>query len=280
MFGYVKVNKPELKIREFDRYKSYYCGLCQVLKKEYGLFGQLSLNYDITFLIIVLSALYECEDKVVMGRCKTHPVKKIPKRTNEITEYAAAMNVLLTYYHLDDNWKDEKDFKSLAYKEIIRRGVVKAAGLYPKQASIIKKQLKKLSGLEKKGCTNIDELASCFGTLMAGLFAYRQDVFAENLKYFGFYLGKFIYIMDAYDDVEKDIKNNSFNPLKDMKDNEDFHDFVRNALNIIMADCCSAFEMLPVIQDEGIIKNILYAGVWQRYNVIYDAAKTRREDND
>ncbi|MGN0481079.1 MAG: DUF5685 family protein, partial [Lachnospiraceae bacterium] len=72
-----------------------------------------------------------------------------------------------------------------------------------------------------------------------------------------------------------ELKNNSFKPLKGMKDNEDFHDFVRNARNIIMAECCSAFEMLPVIQDEGIIKNILYAGVWSRYNEIYDKVNNK-----
>lgn len=269
MFGYVKVNKPELKIRDFDRYKSYYCGLCQVLKNEYGLLGQLSLNYDITFLVIVLSALYECEDTVVMAHCKTHPVKKIPKRINEITEYAAAMNVLLTYYHLDDNWQDERDVKSLAYKEALHSKAVKAAKKYPTQARIIKKQLRALAELEKAKCNNIDELAACFGKLMGGLFLYKKDAFEEHLYNMGYALGKFIYIMDAYDDLDKDIKNNSFNPLKDMKADENFNEFIANALNIIMAECCNSFEMLPVIRDEEIIKNILYAGVWQRFNVIY-----------
>lgn len=279
MFGYVKVNKPELKVKEFDKYKSYYCGLCQVLKKEYGLLGQLSLNYDITFLIIVLSALYECDDNVINAHCKTHPVKKIPKITNEITEYAAAMNVLLTYYHLDDNWKDEKDIKSLAYKEALHSKAVKAAKRYPAQAKLIKKQLFELTKLEKNNCNNIDELAACFGRLMAGLFAYRNDIFKEHLYNMGFNLGKFVYIMDAYDDLQKDINNNAFNPLISMKDDDNFHEFIRMALNIIMADCSNAFEMLPIIKDEELIKNILYAGVWQRYNTIYGEV-IKENDND
>lgn len=279
MFGYVKVNKPELKIKDFDRYKSYYCGLCQVLKEEYGLLGQLSLNYDITFLVVVLSALYECEDKVLLKHCKTHPLKKIPKRINEITEYAAAMNVLLTYFHLEDNWQDERDAKSLAYKEALHSKAVKAAKNYPAQAKLIKKQLRSLAELEKSNCANIDELAACFGKLMAGLFLYKKDPFEEHLYNMGFALGKFIYIMDAYDDLEKDIKSGAFNPLKAMKADENYHDFIRLALNNIMAECSSAFEMLPIIQDEEIIKNILYAGVWQRYNVIYSEF-VKEKNND
>ncbi len=270
MFGYVKINKPELKIKEYDRYKSYYCGLCHILKKEYGTLGQLSLNYDITFLIIVLSALYECRDTVVTGRCKSSPVKPVSKRINEMTEYAAAMNILLTYYHCDDNWRDERSKVSLIYRETLHGSAVKAAKRYPVQAAGIRRELRRLTKLERDGTANIDELAACFGRLMAGLFAYRRDDFYEHLYQMGFALGKFIYIMDAYEDLEKDIAHDSFNPFKEIRNDTGFDEFIRNALNIIMAECIGEFEMLPVIQDEEIIRNILYAGVWQRYNKIFD----------
>lgn len=274
MFGYVKINKPELKVREYEQYKSYYCGLCHTLKKEYGTVGQMTLNYDMTFLILVLSSLYECKDTVLSGRCKSSPIKPVQKRKNEITDYAAAMNIFLTYYHFDDDWRDERNKLSLAYREALHSKAVRAAKRYPRQAAVIKRELQNLSRMEKDGTANIDELAACFGRLMAGLFLYKKDEFAVHLYNMGFALGKFIYIMDAYDDLEKDLDSGAFNPFRGMNTDDGFDAFVENALNIIMAECINAYEMLPAIKDEEIIRNILYAGVWQRYNQIFNKHNT------
>lgn len=267
MFGYVKVNKPELKVREYDRYKSFYCGLCHVLKDRYGWLGQMTLSYDVTFLVLVLSALYECEEEVVNARCKTHAIKPQCKRYTRITEYAADMNMLLTYYHLDDEWRDESSKKALAARTLVKRGANRAAKNYAGQAYVIKRELGRLSCLEEQGCTNMDELADCFGKLMGRLFVYKKDEHSRHLYRMGYYLGKFIYIMDAYDDLEKDEKSGAFNPLKDY-DREQLDEYIRGVLNYLMARCVDEFEMLPIVQDAELIRNILYAGVWQRYNRI------------
>ena len=112
MYGYVIVNKPELKFKEYDRYRSYYCGLCDILREQYGIRGQVSLSYDMTFLVILLTGLYEPQTAYLEKRCIIHPVAKHPVRKNEVTSYVADMNVLMAYYKCVDDWKDEKKVTS------------------------------------------------------------------------------------------------------------------------------------------------------------------------
>ena len=113
MFGYIVMNKPEIKFKDFDLYRSFYCGLCRELKSKYGISGQISLTYDMTFVVILLSALYEPPTQKGSTRCIIHPVCKQPVRRNTVTEYAADMNVLLTYYKCRDDWEDEKKVTAL-----------------------------------------------------------------------------------------------------------------------------------------------------------------------
>ena len=120
MFGYVTICEPELKVKDLKKYKAYYCGLCRMLKEEYGFSGQMTLTYDMTFAIILLSSLYENVADMEMHRCKVHPVKKQLMLRNEITSYAAAMNVLLAYYHLEDDWEDDRKVSSLAAKKMLQ----------------------------------------------------------------------------------------------------------------------------------------------------------------
>lgn len=105
-----------IKGERFKKYKAYYCGLCHVLKEEYGFIGQMTLTYDMTFAIILLSSLYESDTRADMHCCKVHPVKKQIMLTNEITSYGAAMNVLMAYYHMEDDWQDERKVSSLTVK--------------------------------------------------------------------------------------------------------------------------------------------------------------------
>lgn len=266
MFGYVVAQKSELKMREYYKYKAYYCGLCKVLQEKYGLVGQLTLTYDMTFLIVLLTSLYETENRQEEFRCIVHPLKKQKMLTNEITEYAADMNIILTYYKLLDDWKDEKSKKSLAGLHILQKPFEKLKKQYPQKCEAIRKCLALLQECEKNGEKNIDLTARYFGKLMEELFVYQNDIWEKNLRKMGFYLGKFIYILDAYDDLDEDLKQGNFNALEGICTEENFDEKCEQMLNHVLAECATYFERLPCVEDVEILRNILYAGVWERFD--------------
>ena len=274
MFGYVVMNKPEIRFKDFDLYRSFYCGLCRELREKYGISGQITLTYDMTFVVVLLSALYEPPTQKGTTRCVIHPVCKQPVRKNVATEYGADMNVLLTYYKCMDDWEDEKKFAALGYGKILQRKNNRLSRQYPEKAEKIRKLLEKLSQMEKAGETDIDKMSGCFGQIMEEIFAWKKDVWEDSLRRMGFYLGKFIYILDAYDDVEKDVKNGNYNPFAEKYIMKGFDEQVRQLLIMMMAQTCREFEKLPIIKYTDILRNILYSGVWCRFEMI---ARKRRE---
>ena len=284
MFGYVNVNKPELKFREFDLYQTYYCGLCDSLRKHYGLSGQLSLTYDMTFLILLLTGLYEPENKEGYIRCLTHPLHRHYTNQNLYTDYGAAMNVLLTYYQCLDDWKDEKNGAKLLYSKALRKKAETIGERYPRQQDAVVKNLDALSAYEKaetrEGDTPrelMDISSGYFGALMSELFVYEEDRWSDPLRRVGFYLGKFIFLSDAYEDLEKDEKKGLFNPLAGLKEKEDFDDFTAGCLTMMMAECTRAFEYLPIVMGVELLRNILYSGVWSRFEWAKAKRKARKE---
>ena len=268
MFGYVTICEPELKVKDLKKYRAYYCGLCRILKEDYGFMGQMTLTYDMTFAVIILSSLYESQTETRMHRCKVHPVKKQFMLTNEITSYAAAMNVLLAYYHMEDDWNDEHKVSSLMTKSLIYRKAERISEQYPRQSGGIRKWLRELDECEKEGSTDIDRTAGCFGHLMEELFVYREDIWEKNLRRMGFFLGKFIYLMDAYEDLPEDIEKGRYNPLKQLYEQEDYEERMQQILCMMIAESTAEFERLPCLVDVDILRNILYDGVWSRYNKI------------
>lgn len=277
MFGYVNVYKPELKMKDFYKYKAYYCGLCKTLKDKYGRFGQMTLSYDMTFLILLLTSLYESETTRLQNRCLVHPVKKHDTLVNEITEYVADMNIMLTYHHLLDDWMDEKNLAGLAGAGLLMQQYRRISEKYPRQCRVAKECLAKLQECEKLKETNIDLVSRCFGELMAELFVYQEDRWEQSLRSIGFYLGKYIYILDAYDDMEKDRKKKSYNPLLALEKGETFDEDCRNILTMMMAQCTREFEKLPCLLDMDILHNILYDGVWTKFDEIQKERNRRKE---
>lgn len=280
MFGYVNIYKPELKMKDFYKYKAYYCGLCKTLKDRYKTAGQLTLSYDMTFLVILLTSLYESETLRQQSRCIIHPVKKHDTLQNEMTEYVADMNIVLSYYHLLDNWKDEKSIPGLLGAQALKGAFKKINRNYPRQCSVIKDCLNRLLECEKRKESDIDTVSRCFGELMAELFVYSQDMWEESLRKIGFYLGKFIYILDAYDDLNKDIKNNSYNPLAGRRMEENFDENCQSMLNMMMAEASGEFEKLPCLLDVDILRNILYMGVWTKLEAMKNDRKRKEQKND
>ena len=265
MFGYVLVNKPELKIREFEVYRSYYCGLCHALKSRYGNLSRLTLNYDMTFLVMLLSDLYDAEDNTTCGHCMLHPVKKHCSRRNEVTDYCADMCILLSYYKCLDDWKDEKKLSKKLMAGVLGKKCRKVKERYPEKAEFVENRLNMLSIVESSKADHIDKAARVFGEIMAEIFVYKDDRWKEDLYKIGFYLGKFIYLLDAYEDIENDIKSGAYNPFKGIYKNEDFDNQVLKLLLLMIGECTDAFERLPLVDNVEILRNILYSGVWVRF---------------
>ena len=280
------VNKPELKLREYTEYQGYYCGLCHMLRKKYGLSAGLTLTYDMTFLVMLLGALYEPKLEMKKRHCPIHPVKKKPMIRSEITEYAADMNLLLSHAHLQDDKEDEKKLSGVAGEIAFRRRAKYVEGLYPRQAQVITESLKALSKIEKEYMyqwdqmelsddwkeklggnlttemsADLDEVSRPFGDLMGELFVWKDDSFAPTLRKFGFFLGKYIYIRDALDDLEKDRKSGCFNPFLRCELNEEIVSNVRTILDVTRRSAIAEFEKLPLERDLSILRNILYEGV-------------------
>jgi hypothetical protein len=281
MFGYVNINKPELKVKDFYKYKAYYCGLCRTLRSKYGPLGQMTLSYDMTFLIILLTSLYESNTPVKKKRCVVHPVRKQQILCNEITEYVADMNIALTYHHLLDDWRDEKSIPGISGAKVLEHSYKKIRRKYPRQCDKILECLNNLEACEKRQETDLDTVSRCFAELMSEIMVYRKDPWEETLRKTGFYLGKFIYILDAYDDIEKDRKKGSYNPLLTLTDHENFETDCRNMLVMMMAQCSREFEKLPCLNDAEILRNILYEGIWIKFNKISEErAKRKEQKND
>lgn len=273
MFGYVLPERGELKIRELELYQSYYCGLCQTLKRKYHFLGQLSLNYDMTFLGMLLTALYEPQEEKGLCRCMVHPARKHPVVYNEWIDYAADMNILLIYFKCMDDWEDERKFTSLVYgKSLFLRGK-KIQERYPGKAVCIQGYLDALSALERDKSENVDEMAGCFGNICAEMFACREDEWQTSLRRIGFFLGKFIYLLDAYDDYEEDLRKGCYNPLISYAGREGFSEWIYQILEMMIAEACREFEKLPIVEHIEILRNVLYAGVWCKYHQIRNAEK-------
>ena len=141
-------------MKDFDLYRSFYCGLCRELREKYGISGQITLSYDMTFVILLLSGLYEPKTYKGTTRCILHPVRKQPVRKSEVTEYCADMNVLLTYYKCLDDWKDDRKYVKLGYAKLLEGKNNRLLKLYPDKAKRIAELLDELCLLCIKALRN------------------------------------------------------------------------------------------------------------------------------
>jgi hypothetical protein len=153
MFGYIIANAAKLTPEETKQYRSCYCGLCEALGKRRGAISRITLTYDMTFLVLLLAALYKSDATVKTGRCFIRPLKKHEYWRNEITDYAADMNVLLAYYNFLDDWTDDRMILALGAAKLFERRVKLITVQYPTQSTVIGECLRELSQDRKIGRT-------------------------------------------------------------------------------------------------------------------------------
>lgn len=279
MFGYIYVNEQELRLKEYTAYRSFYCGLCRNLYLRYGRTAQMMLNYDMTFLALLLTGLYEPETESELRRCLPHPVKKHLMAENEAVGYVADMCVLLAWQKMRDDWEDERKYRGRAAAALLRPAYRRVAEAYPRQAEAVERDIRRLREAEQKGMRDIDGVAGLTGHFLSEVFVWKEDVWAQDLRTMGFYLGKFIYLMDALEDLPKDMKHGSYNLFAGTGPvwNSEKEGEIRGILTDMMAQASRAFERLPVLQNAEIIRNILYSGVWCRYAALRQQEKENPE---
>ena len=268
MFGYVIANCSELDKEQLRRYRGCYCGICETIKQRHGSLCRLALTYDMTFLALLLEALYEPERQEHDARCVAHPFKAHHASVSKFTLYSADMNVALAYYNCMDDWQDEHNAVSLAKAQVLKREIENLEQSYPRQMSAMKSCIAELSQIENERRQNPDDGANIFGRLMGELFVYREDHWSDTLRRLGMALGKFIYLMDACLDLKKDERRGVYNPIASMPDLDR-----KGALTLLISDCAREFELLPIVQDADILRNIIYSGVWTRYRMAEEKHK-------
>ena len=264
MFGFVTASLEELSEEQKNRYQSVYCGICRAIRDTDGQLCRLGLSYDMAFLALLMMSLYEPEEASGTGRCIAHPARRRPWTDNEYIRYAARMNVALAADKARDDWQDDGKYTAKLLAKVFGRHENEITAQYPRQCAAISACIRELSALEKAGCPNPDEPANCFGKLMAELLVVREDRWAEDLRQMGFFLGRFIYLADAAIDYRRDVKHGKYNPFAAQGGGEDFERW-EQYLVLAMAGCTAAYERLPLVEDKGILDNILYSGIWLSY---------------
>ena len=269
MFGYVRVCKPELKVKEYEMYKAVYCSLCKHLGKKYGILSRLTLSYDFTFLALInMSLKDECEE-FYKGRCAFNPIKKCNycKSVASLDMPAAAAMIML-YYKLLDNISDEKGIKRLGFmilKPIFSGAHKKAAKEYPEIEETVKEYIQKQNELEKAENTSLDAAADPTAEALGKILSLCSvnDEQRRVLSRLGYCIGRYIYILDAACDLQEDIKKDSYNVLKfqEKTDKEE----IASKLYFCANEAALAFELLENKKFKSILGNIIYLGLEETF---------------
>ena len=280
MFGYIKPDIPELKMKENELYKAVYCGLCKTMGKCTGCVSKMTLSYDFVFFALVRMALLKAKGDVKRRRCVLHPLKKRPMlEINPTLEYTAKSSVILTRIKLKDNINDTHGFSrffariaglvSIFFKKTDKN-------LLP-LADKIKACFEELLLLEKEECDSIDMVANTSGELIGHVASFGLDEESAKIAYeIGFHLGKWVYVIDACDDLEKDVKKKSYNVLKYAFGNslsDEDKELLKRAMLLELDAMSKYVEMIDFSQHrdvEAIIKNIIFEGLVQETDKVLE----------
>lgn len=258
MFGYVNILKDELKIKEYNMFRAYYCGLCKRHGELTGQMSRLALSYDFTVLAVFLDSVITENSKLKNARCMLHPTaKRSVVYDSKVLDYCAYMSVALTYFKIKDDIKDKSFSKYAPMLPVFALPMKKIRKLYPQNTETIEKYLNEISVLEAQNCRNIDEISSKFGRLMECVFDYKDAKDTDALKYMGYTLGRWIYIIDAIDDFSKDEKKGSYNPFLSKGD-------ISSCLPSLwynLSQTAKAYELLNIKRNKGLTDNIIYYGL-------------------
>ncbi len=275
MFGYIRIHRPELKVWEDEAYKGIYCSLCKETGKRYGIFARMFLSYDTTFLALALMALNEekvCFDK---KRCPFNPAKKCNfcKEKQSELSFAADVSVLLLYHKIRDNIRDSTLFKGILFRILsllILSSFKKAEKNAPEAAILADEYMQNQWAVEEKQSRSVDEAAEPTAILLSKLYSMgetnnEQKIARERV---GYHLGRWVYMIDAFDDIEKDRKSGNYNPFL-LGKNADYES-VKGDLLMTAGELTIAYESLKIQKFDNILRNVIFDGLFYETQRVYE----------
>ncbi|MCE5187939.1 MAG: DUF5685 family protein [Eubacteriales bacterium] len=280
MFGYIRPLECELKVREQAEYRGYYCGLCKDIGIRYGQIERLTLSYDCAFLAALLSALSggagfsrsNCGPRCYRGK------RLIAERSPEL-DYAADVNILLAWYQAADDAADETSARALAARTALRRAYRRAAKKHSALDCEIREQTGRLHAMEREGAASTDEPSDTFGrTLTAVILGAPMLPESERAaaEWMFYNLGKWVYLIDAWDDREQDRKRGGYNSFLQTEMEVSQAEFL---LNVTRSEIGKAFDLLQLKQPSGLIENIVRLGLEStQRRVLYGKGGCNRTD--
>lgn len=281
MFGYVVPDKPNILVKDYELYRAYYCGICKAIGDCTGQCARLTLSYDITLLAMFAAALGDETPSVKKEHCPIHWLKKVNcVRSPESFKTVAYINAILGHYKAVDDVNDEKRFLKGVGRLIIARGYRLAKRALPDFDEVCRREYARLSEMERDGSYSLDAMADPFATILrAAADTVKNDY--EPLKKLFYNLGRYIYVIDAVDDYDEDIKKRRFNPLEDKSLAEE--DRRSNAvslatatLNASIETIKSIFDNIPLRTADGPLSNIVYLGLEQRKQKVLSGEKNEK----
>lgn len=290
MHGYVMPEKPELKIREYELYSGYYCGLCKSVERRYGQLPRLALNYDSVFLALIIGSFYSSPERIEIERCPVHPLKKRTIVYDEVgVDYAADIMLLLAYFKFLDDKQDDGGVKASAGLVALKNSYKRLMKSHREKCIMIESKLNELSKLEQEKCPSLDRAAEPFAKLMEEVFlaeSFQGEIEKEEmLRRMGYHIGKWIYLIDAFDDLKENIERGTYNPLiyqfsygEDDKNIEAFRNRiagrVEQNLLLYLAEFAKAWETIKTEKNAGLIENIIYFGLLRKTEQIIRKGNT------
>ncbi|MCL2862193.1 MAG: DUF5685 family protein [Firmicutes bacterium] len=273
MYGYVVPNKSKLSDAEFLYYRSHYCGICKATGKLYGQFPRFTTNYDIAFLSVLLHDYLVYDVAFETGKCILNPIKK--KATickSELLEKIIAANIILSYYKMIDGVRDKEGFKKKVAKRFLTKAYNKAKVIMPKIDELVSTKYEALFALERENSSQIDRVTDCFASLLEEVAKEILGVkTCDNILKLCYNIGKFVYLIDALDDIDEDFKKKRYNPFLayfssyQFKTRQQFFTDKKEELEFMLAvvvnRAAECFNQIIFTQASSLLTNIVHKGM-------------------
>lgn len=268
MYGYIRFSKGELRVKEYEAYKAVYCSLCKYLGKNYGVLTRFTLSYDFTFFSLLNISVSDGTPSFKSGRCAFNPLKKCNYCTcADNLSLPAAASVIMFYYKLCDNVEDKRGIKSAAYRIarlFFKKKHKKAAARYPEIEEFASEYMKAQKKTEQSGTDSLDAAADPSGTMLGNMLSLcgRDEAQKRVLYRLGYCMGRYVYLLDAACDFERDKKSGNFNVLKNCcGSKEEAAQRVKPQLYAGVNEAQKAFELLDIRHFKSILGNVVYLGL-------------------